>query len=208
MTPATLRQLPDGDVVRLDTQLLRVGRDQTNDLCIDAPSMSRAHAEIERTPHGYVLRDRTSRNGTFLNGERISEHDHPLRDGDEVVFASAVSYRFIDPAATPLAPAIGRLIGVWIDSETGAVWVDAQPVDPPLSRRQLALLELLDQRANEIVSRQEIVDSVWSDVAAEGVTAQALDSLVKRLRARLRPLQLHGELLEVTRDRGIRLRRK
>lgn len=207
MSSALLRRLPDGDVVRLSSQILTIGREMSQGLCVNAPAISRSHAEIERTPHGYALRDLASRNGTFLNGERVGDADHPLRDGDEIVFAGIASFRFVDPAATPLAPAIGRLTGVWIEPESGSVWVDSQRVDPPLSPRQQALIELLDEHANETVSRQEVIDHVWSDVAAEGVTAQAVDSLVKRLRARLRPYEVNGELLDVTRGRGIRLRR-
>lgn len=207
MNSAILRQLPEGDDVSLGIGLLTIGRDASQGLAVNAPSMSRSHAEIERTPHGYLLRDLASRNGTFLNGQRLGESDYPLRDGDELVFAGAITFRFVDPAATPLAPAIGRLAGLWIDPESGSVWIDSQRVDPPLSQRQQALIELLDSRADETVSRHEIVEHVWHDVAAEGVTAQAVDSLVKRLRARLGPYQIHGELLEVTRGRGIRLRR-
>lgn len=208
MTPAALRRSPDGHQIQLDTTPVTIGRDPTCGLHLDAQSMSRTHAEIDRTAHGYVLRDLGSRNGTFLNGERIDHTAHPLRDGDEIVFAGVTTFRFIDPAATPAAPLIGRLSGVWIEPESRAVWVDAQRIDPPLSQRQQALLELLDLHADTHVSREAIIDHVWSDVAADGVTAQALDSLVKRLRSRIRPLQVNGELLDVTRDRGIRLRRR
>lgn len=207
MNHAVLRSLLDGRSVTLDVPLTGIGRDATHALQIDAQSVSRSHAEIERTAHGYVLRDLASRNGTFLNGERIDASAHPLRDGDQIVFAGVASFRFIDPSATPMAPAIGRLTGVWIEPGTRVVWIDGQRVDPPLSERQQALLELLDAHADETVTREEIIETVWSDVAADGVTAQSLDSLVKRLRARLRPLQLNGEVLEVTRNRGICLRR-
>ena len=207
MTPAVLRPLPDGEQIWLEDTPLTIGRDPSCGVHLDVASMSRIHAQIDRTPHGYVLADLGSRNGTFLNGTRIETTPQPLRDGDEIVFAGVASFRFIDPAATPAAPLIGRLTGVWIEPDSGTVWVDAQRVDPPLSQRQQALLELLDRHADTHVSRQTIIEHVWSDVAADGVTAQALDSLVKRLRSRLRPLQVNGELLDVTRDRGIRLRR-
>lgn len=206
MMHASLRPLPSGPTVQLDGLVTTIGRASSQHMELSVAAASRSHAEIERTPHGYVLRDLDSRNGTFLNGQRLGDQQLPLRDGDEIVFAGVVTYRFIDPAATPLAPAIGRLSGVWIEPDTREVWVDGQRVDPPLSARQQVLLELLDRHGGSTVSRSEIIDTVWSDVAADGVTAQALDSLVKRLRARLRPLQVHGELLKVTRARGISLR--
>lgn len=206
--PARLRDNADGTHHVLDLTTTTIGRDPAHPVCVPISAISRAHAEIERTPHGYVIRDLDSRNGTFVNSVRVDRGGLPLRDDDEIVLGGSVSFRFVDPMATPMAPAIGRLVGVWIDPDTRTVWVDAQPVEPPLSDRQQALLEVLDAQAGTIVSREEIVDTVWADVAAEGVSAEALDALVKRLKARLRPLQRHGDYLEVTRGRGIRLRRR
>lgn len=181
-----------------------IGRTDECDIALAHSSISRRHCAVTRSTHGWTLRDLDSSNGTWINGERIEE-PYPLRDGDEIVLAGVITLRFVDPQATPAAPAIGRLSGVWIDPETAAVWVDAQPVEPPLSQRQQSLIELLDKRHGEVVSREDIIDHVWADVAAEGVSAEAVDALVKRLRARIRPLQLHGEWLEVIRGRGMRL---
>jgi predicted Ser/Thr protein kinase len=46
-------------------------------------SISRRHARILRTGDGFAIQDEHSRNGTFVNGERI-EGPHVLRTGDEV----------------------------------------------------------------------------------------------------------------------------
>lgn len=202
---AKLKRITDGGEYALDEPSIVIGREAERHIVIDAPAVSRSHAEIRRTAHGYMIIDLESRNGTFLNGERLEEDPHPLRDGDEIVVAGVETLRFVDPLATPMAPAIGRLTGVWIDPETRAVWVDAQPVEPPLSDRQQVLLELLFEHEDDLVERTTIVDQVWADAAAEGVSAEAVDALVKRLKARIRPLQLHGDYLEVRRGRGIRL---
>lgn len=201
---ARLRRLGDGTSHRLDDPRSTIGRSDAT-ITIGVPAVSRLHARVDRTPVGYTITDCDSRNGTFVNGDRLGSTARPLRDGDEVVIAGIETFRFEDPLATPMAPAIGRLRGVWIDATSGAVWVDAQPVEPPLSARQQALLELLAVHEGEVVSREQIVDSVWSDVAADGVSAEAIDALVKRLRSRLRPLQLHGDYLDVVRGRGLRL---
>lgn len=203
---ASLTNPSTADAWLLDRPESVIGRADDADVRIDAAAVSRRHATIERTPHGYLLRDNDSSNGTWVNGVRVGQDPHPLRDEDEIVVGGIETLRFVDPLATPMAPAIGRLTGVWIDPDSGAVWVDAQPVEPPLSERQQALLELLAGHEDTIVSRETIVDTVWADVAAEGVSAEAVDALVKRLKARLRPLQLHGDYLDVRRGRGIRLR--
>lgn len=47
-----------------------IGRSHRNDLVVLAGSVSRQHAEIQRTAAGWVVRDLNSRNGTFVSGER------------------------------------------------------------------------------------------------------------------------------------------
>jgi hypothetical protein len=204
-SPAKLLRLADGSYHPLGEQVSTIGRDQSLEICIPLSAISRTHAQIERTPHGYSIRDLDSRNGSFVNGVRLESTAIPLRDGDEIVLAGVETFRFVDPMGTPAAPAIGRLTGVWIDPDSRAVWVDAQRLEPPLSSRQQILLELLDANVGSMVPRSEIVDVVWADVAADGVSAEAVDALIKRLRARLRPLQIHGDYLEVRRGRGVRL---
>ena len=45
--------------------------------------MSRLHAVLELVGDSWIVRDLSSRNGTYVNGERVSG-DRPLRAGDEI----------------------------------------------------------------------------------------------------------------------------
>ncbi|MEL6985249.1 MAG: FHA domain-containing protein, partial [Actinomycetota bacterium] len=146
-----------------------VGRLAEHHLTIDLPAMSRNHATIDRRSGTWWLTDLGSKNGTFVNGAPIGPEPVALTDGDTIVFASAATVLFHDPAVTPIAPRIGRLSGVWIDPTTDAVWVDATRIEPPLSARQLALLKLLDANIGEIVTRSDIMANVRDDAAASGV---------------------------------------
>ncbi len=65
-----------------------IGRASTADLQIDAESVSRVHATLSRNAHGYVLRDRDSTNGTFVNDQPIREH--LLTDGDQIRIGRAM----------------------------------------------------------------------------------------------------------------------
>lgn len=58
-----------------------IGRDEDCDIVLDTDTVSRRHCEIVRRGTVYILRD-SSRNGTFINGERVSQAQ--LRDGDQV----------------------------------------------------------------------------------------------------------------------------
>lgn len=182
-----------------------IGRTADQTITFDVPAVSRRHAEITQRSATWWLQDLGSKNGTFLNGSAVGTDPVWLADGDTVVFAGSVTVVFHDPAATPIAPRIGKLEGVWIDPVSDAVWVDAARIEPPLSARQLALLRLLDESQSEVVSRAKIVAEVWADAAADGVSDEAVAALIKRLRARLREGPLQTEYIDVVKGRGIRL---
>lgn len=59
-----------------------IGRAETAHLQIKSESISRAHAEIAKSPAGFTIRDLNSTNGTAVNGQPISEST--LEDGDSV----------------------------------------------------------------------------------------------------------------------------
>jgi DNA-binding NtrC family response regulator len=54
-------------------EFLTIGRDTTNLIEISDPFVSGRHARIEKKEQGFLLRDLRSRNGTFLNGNLVSE---------------------------------------------------------------------------------------------------------------------------------------
>ncbi|MGQ9474727.1 MAG: FhaA domain-containing protein [Actinomycetota bacterium] len=74
-----------GSTLRLEGSRLSIGRSEENDLVLPDPRVSRFHAEIERAPQGYVLRDLGSTNGTLVNGRRVRER--LLEDGDTISVA-------------------------------------------------------------------------------------------------------------------------
>ncbi|HEU4938030.1 MAG TPA: SpoIIE family protein phosphatase [Vicinamibacterales bacterium] len=60
-----------------------IGRRETNDLRLAGSEVSRDHAEIVLDPSGtYVLKDRASRYGTYVNGDQVTEHS--LVHGDRI----------------------------------------------------------------------------------------------------------------------------
>jgi hypothetical protein len=75
-----------GDRYPLLGSLTTLGRDETADIVVDDPGVSRRHSEVRVTTDGPHLvssiRDLNSTNGTFVNGERISSQR--LHDGDRL----------------------------------------------------------------------------------------------------------------------------
>ncbi len=62
-----------------------VGRARENDLIVPSDSLSRFHAQITRRDKDYIINDRGSLNGVFLNGSRIYG-EKALHDGDIIGF--------------------------------------------------------------------------------------------------------------------------
>ena len=94
-------------VVPIDKELFTIGRRTETDLRLDGADISRVHAEIVNDKSVFTIRDRASRFGTFVNGERIQKRTR-LQDGDQIVFGrTRAIVRMIDATApTMTAPPI------------------------------------------------------------------------------------------------------
>lgn len=202
-----LGKLPQGEpqTWALKGEITIIGRHPSAGIPLPLLPISRQHAKITRTPQGYFIEDLGSRNGTFVNGEPIGDTPQPLSAGDEIVLGGEVILHFEDPLETIDGKMLGRMEGVWINPQSGAVWVDAKEVEPPLSPAQHALLSILYQAEGNVVSRAEIIAHVWQGVDPKGVSKDAVNGLIKRLRAKLRKIQPDQEYIEVLRGYGLRL---
>lgn len=72
-----------GSEFALEHVITTAGRHPDSDIFLDDVTVSRRHAEIERTSTGYLVRDVGSLNGTYLNQELV-EGDTEMRNGDEL----------------------------------------------------------------------------------------------------------------------------
>ena len=99
-------------VVPIAKTPFEIGRRETNDLRLAGSEVSRDHAEIATAADGrFVLKDRASRYGTYINGDQITEQ--PLAHGDrirlgrsggaEIVFLLTDSEPKVDKASTTTA---------------------------------------------------------------------------------------------------------
>ena len=64
-----------GPAMRFDLggQLISIGRGAENDLILDDPQVSRHHCQLKLQQGAYSLTDMGSTNGSYVNGQRISE---------------------------------------------------------------------------------------------------------------------------------------
>lgn len=85
---------------------LTIGRDPCCDLVLKDAFVSSRHARIERKTTGFVIRDLHSRNGTFLNGSRVTEASLTLNDrlrlGETVyIFSESSATRPVTASKNP-----------------------------------------------------------------------------------------------------------
>ncbi len=191
-------------------QPLTIGRDPVCDLVIPDRQVSRRHARVRPTEQGTVLEDLHSKNGTHHNGRRVMPGTEVLlRDGDVIQIALAQRFVVASTDATlPLgemglaAAGVGKALR--LDPATHQVWIKDAEVFPPLSAAQFRLLLTLYRREGEVVPRDEIIRAVWGEDAV-GISNQALDALVRRLRDRLAAADPYHAYVVTIRGHGLRL---
>lgn len=194
-----------GQSLSIETDDYMIGRGSSCDLTLPERQVSRYHAQILQQNGGYVLKDLGSRNGTHLNGEQV-QGTADLHDGDEIQIAFAVKMVFIGTDATvpltfdPPEP-VKRLA---LDEDKRTVIVTGNELSPPLSLAQFRLIKALFDADGSVVDRDSIVEAVWPGTEGIGVSEQAIDALIRRLRDRLGEIDEHNYVVTV-RGHGFRL---
>jgi DNA-binding CsgD family transcriptional regulator len=136
--------LPGGrQLVVLDEGRVTVGKDPANSLVLEHDgTVSRLHAALEPYGPAWVIRDLGSRNGTYVNGERIVG-DRVLHDGDDIrVGSTRLSFRSADSAGS--ATAVGAAAPQLTPRERDVLCAlcrplfSGQPFPQPASTREIA----------------------------------------------------------------------
>jgi type II secretory pathway predicted ATPase ExeA len=83
--------------ITLDKSRLMIGRAEHNDLCVKHQLISRQHAIFVRSGSTTFVLDLKSRNGTYVNGKRVSGH---VLVNNDIVSIGEHRIKFIDPRAT------------------------------------------------------------------------------------------------------------
>ena len=189
-----------------------IGRDDSCDIIIPDRQVSRHHARLVATSNSTKIEDLGSKNGTHCNGQLICE-PFILQDGDVIQVALAQQFIYLSSDATlPLEAQLSQPDdlsqlphNLRLDKRSRRVWVGKEEILPPLSVSQFQLLELLYDNQGEVVSREALVKVVWGEDQAVGVSEQALDALIRRLRDRLSAADPRHAYLVTVRGHGVRL---
>jgi hypothetical protein len=182
-----------------------IGRDSTCEVIVPDRMVSRYHARLTPLPEGFQLEDLGSKNGTHCNGNPVTDHIL-LRDGDLIQIALCQQLLFLASDATmPLSEADKQEGRLRMDQRSRRVWVDGKLIDPPLSVLQFHVLNALYEYQGQVLTRQQLVSKAWGDDEAVGVSDQALDALIRRLRDRIGEVDPKREYIVTIRGHGIKL---
>lgn len=185
---------------------LTIGRDEGCDIHLPDRQVSRLHARVCWSGDHYQVEDLGSKNGTHVNGQEVSSKMAcTLQDGDELQIALRFKLAFVDAGATAPLSIEGDKQGLRVDKETRQVIVNGSWVDPPLSLHQYRLIEVLWDSGGSVITRDQIVEAVWPEAASEGVSEQAIDALVRRLRERIEECDDEFRYIVTVRGHGFRL---
>ncbi|MFZ4827171.1 MAG: FHA domain-containing protein [Phototrophicaceae bacterium] len=191
----------------LESDDVTVGRGEESGIVIPRRQVSRVHIRIYKEGNRVILHDLDSKNGTWINGVQLKGKTE-LNDGDEINLAMSVRLKYVASGSTvPLPFALPEVIGgrLRLDREAHRIFINGKEIDPPLSPPQYRLVELLYINSGNVCTREAVIDTVWPETLGEGVSEQAIDALVRRLRDRLSELDPTHQYIVTMRGHGFRL---
>jgi Nif-specific regulatory protein len=128
MPYVVVRELGQERTVPISDPIITIGRSRQSHVKLVTDQASRNHCQLVRQDKGWKLVDGSSSNGTFLNGEKVSEKE--LADGDVIgVGQATIVYRLSDPtpvgtpvveSATVPIPIQDRNVQILLQTVVGA----------------------------------------------------------------------------------------
>ena len=108
---------------------------------------------------------------------------------------------YIQQQSTPPRPESATL---WVDTASGAVMVNGQPVET-LTALEYKLMVLLFQNRDKLIDKYQIVTMVWGESYIDEVDDARIEKLISRLRQKIEPDPSNPRFLITVRGRGYRL---
>jgi DNA-binding winged helix-turn-helix (wHTH) protein len=192
-----------GLTLRLDAEQTIIGRGTQANIVLRDDLASREHAVIKRRvaedgSAEYYINDLASTNGTFLNDVRIASHQL-LQQGDRIKVGHHL-LKFVwlsDSEAASLAAPQPSSSGEHRhapEATKPALYFDSfhlpQDVDllyngeevVPLEPRAVQVLRYLAQNHERVVSKEELLETIWPDVfTTDGVLKRAVSQVRRAL---------------------------
>lgn len=187
-----------GQAIPLAGRPITMGRRPDNDVVVDDDTVSRRHALIIESPDGYVLRDLTSTNGTFVNKKKVGAIEHLLKHGDTIRLAGSQStfvFRDEGKATRTIEVESPRTGAISLSNDVAPEAVSVEDTLSSKSGKAVELMRFMDSRKGSAVSRDDIARHVWPELAPSSSTNDVIDETIQQLREELeedaeKPMQL------------------
>lgn len=96
--------------------------------------------------------------------------------------------------------------GIYFEGTTQRVFLDAQEITEKLTNQENKLLLYLYAHPMKICERDEVAKSIWGEEASEGVSDEAIDQVVARLRSKIEKEKRSPRYIITVRGRGFQFR--
>lgn len=179
-----IRGVEQGKRFELDGTEVSIGRGVRNQIRVLDTEMSRQHAMLTYADGAFILTDRNSSNGTFLNGVQIASHR--LTNGDQLQIGRTTLLFSEEKERKPLSVDIvpshanedaSQIVGQ-VGHDEGRRLLERsarEPSDALRAKRSMASLRLLYRISEEVVSSslsieqllQRILDTTLEAVGAD-----------------------------------------
>jgi DNA-binding winged helix-turn-helix (wHTH) protein len=179
-----------------ETVIGRASPDNNPDIAFANSFVSRRHVRISRVNGRAYLEDMGSTHGTEINGHKIAKNTPtPLNSSDIIKLARGmVAFHFsyiFDDQTLEFEPITNTMTMNAIPSDFSINWekreciVDGKPL--VMSEKEFAFLQLLHDRANTLVTMDEIKRIVWLErspgvAGTPDVSLEEINTLVYRIR--------------------------
>jgi pSer/pThr/pTyr-binding forkhead associated (FHA) protein len=141
-------------------QIMTMGREPDNDIIVENLLVSGYHARIDPAGREYILTDLQSKNGTFVNGERVTSTK--LKDGDQILVGKHTIVFTLSPEEIQEDQKLTEPT-MFIEVAQGASEAEAQDPTPSgldrtaVSAERLAVLSFLTGGGDEYEIKKKLV---------------------------------------------------
>ena len=204
--------VPAPTAVPIVRSMTVLGKHPTCDIVLANPFASRQHARIDLIDGSAVIRDLSSKNGTFVDGTRIRSHPVDLLDGAVIEFGrNQVTAVFhlgdrtvtLDVVSSPeTASSDSQFV---IDEPSRQVWVGGEVLLPALTKKEFDILLLLNAKKGQVCSHAELARAGWPERQGGMVDESEIRQYVRRIRVRFDSVQAADARITTLRGSGYRL---
>lgn len=175
---------------------LRLGRGKGNDVLLDDPQVSKQHAELVALEDGnYMLRDRQSSNGSFVNGAAIDEA--VLQPGDAIRLGDC-HFRYTDTDAQDAGAADQKPeVTIVADAPASRTQVLATASVEPKSGADTDAASSLAQEHERLRTAFQAVRDLMARTDIDALCEQILDGCLSLLAAETAAVLLYDDAGEL-----------